>query len=653
MRFIPMVPSENKFYVTTPIYYVNARPHLGTLYTTILADIAARWNKLQGKEVFFLTGTDEHGQKIEQAAQAVGKEPQAFVDEIVPAFQQMWKLYDIEYSKFIRTTDPEHIRSVQAWIKELQAKGDIYKATYKGYYCTPDETFVSEKDQVTFDASGVPLCPSCGRLTKYLEEESYFFKLSAYQDRLLKFYEEHPDFITPSERLNEVISFVKSGLRDLSISRSNLKWGIPFPGDEKHVCYVWADALNNYISAVGYGDPARAQEFAKWWPADLQIMGKDIVRFHAVYWPAFLMAVDLPLPKQLLVHGYILVGDRKMSKSLGNVIDPQQLQTTYGADAVRYFAGRHLAVTQDSPFSVQEFEQRINSDLVHDLSNLVHRTLALAKSNGISQLSVGAWTAAELELHALCKTALRESLADMELGLYHRAYATWWKSISATNSYFHAQEPWKVVKTDPARFATIISATAQCLYAIAIVLWPLMPRKMEQLFAALGVTVSPHAGTNYIKALLDQPWEQGFTLTPIEPLFMTIKPEVVQEPSKQEAKAVETPVENAAITIDDFAKVQLLVGTVTAVDLVPKSEKLYRLTVDLGTHGMRQICSGVRKFFTPEDLLGKQGVFVANLQPRQMMGLTSHGMMLFAEGSDGKLQMVTVGALVPNGTQLR
>lgn len=656
-----MAPATNKFYVTTPIYYVNARPHLGHLYTTILADVAARWNKLQGKEVFFLTGTDEHGQKIEQAAQAAGKEPQAFVDEVAPAFQHVWKSYEVDYTKFIRTTDPEHIRSVQAWIKQLQAKGDIYKATYKGYYCTPDETFVSEKDQVTFDASGVPLCPSCGRLTKYLEEESYFFKLSAYQERLLKFYEENPNFITPSERLNEVIAFVKSGLRDLSISRSNLKWGIPFPGDEKHVCYVWADALNNYISAIGYGDPKRAAEFAKWWPADLQIMGKEIIRFHAVYWPAFLMAVDLPLPKKLLVHGWIVFDGQKMSKSLGNVVDPQQLHLTYGADAVRFYLVRHLAVTQDSPLSMQEFEQRINSDLVHDLSNLVHRTLTLAKSNSVLKLTAGNWSAPEQELFALCKATLRECAADMEQGLYHRAYAAWWKCISAVNAYFHAQEPWKVVKTDATRFATIISATAQCLYAIAIVLWPMMPRKMEQLFGALGVTVTPHVGTNYIKALLDESWERTFTLTPIEPLFMTIKTEVTTasvseqkgEKKMETAAGQETSNTTPSITIDDFAKVQLLVGTVTAVDLVPKSEKLYRLTVDLGAHGVRQICSGVRAYFTPEDLLGKQGVFVANLLPRQMMGLTSHGMMLFAQDDAGKLQMVTVGSPVPNGTQLR
>lgn len=657
-----MVPAENTFYVTTPIYYVNAQPHIGHLYTTVLADVAARWNKIQGKEVFFLTGTDEHGQKIEQAAQAAGKTPQEFVDSIVPAFQQMWKNYDIEYSKFIRTTDPDHIRSVQAWIKQLQAKGDIYKATYKGYYCTPDEMFVTEKDQTTLDASGVPLCPSCGRPTKYLEEESYFFKLSAYQDRLLKFYEEHPEFVTPSERLHEAIAFVKSGLRDLSISRSNLKWGIPFPGDEKHVCYVWADALNNYISAIGYADPKRAQEFAKWWPADLQIMGKEIVRFHVVYWPAFLMAVDLDLPKKLLVHGWILMGDRKMSKSLGNVIDPQQLQASYGIDAVRYYFVRHLAVTQDSPFNIPEFEQRINADLVHDLSNLVHRTLTLASNNGISKLSAGTWSSAELELFALCKTTLQECASDMQEGLFYRAYSSWWKVISAVNAYFHAQEPWKVVKTDPARFAIIISATAQCLYAIGIVLWPVMPRKMEQLFGALGVAVTPHVGTNYIKTLLENPWEQTFTLTPIAPLFMTIKTEEHKESLQGasasdkkvlETKKMESTGEALTITIDDFVRVQLLVGTITAVDLVPKSEKLYRLTVDLGTHGVRQICSGVRAYFTPEDLLGKQGVFVANLQPRQMMGLASHGMMLTAADAEGKVRMVTVGSPVPNGTQLR
>lgn len=661
-----MPEQARKFYVTTPIYYVNAKPHLGSLYSTVLADVSARWNKLYGKKTFMLTGTDEHGQKVAQAAEAAGKQPREFVDGVIGSFKDAWQAYEIDYTHFIRTTDPEHAHAVQAWIKKLQAKGDIYKSVYQGYYCTACESFVTEKDLVTTPGE-IPNCPTCGRATNYIEEESYFFKLAAYQERLLEFYKKHPDFITPSERAREVIAFVESGLKDLSISRTSTTWGIPFPGDEKHVCYVWADALNNYISAVGYANPNKQKEFEFWWPADLQVLGKDIVRFHAVYWPAFLMAAGLEIPHKLLVHGWIKIGDQKMSKSLGNVVDPQELLKAYGADAVRYYLTRHVAVTHDAPFTQEDLEQRINSDLVNDLSNLLHRMLTLAAAQNVHELAAPtAWTLDERALQELLQATLHEMKLEMDNCMYHRAYASLWKFINGVNSYFHSHEPWKVVKTDRAAFERIISATAHSLYAVGLLVWPVMPRKAEELLGALGMKFEHEV--DYMRMLKDTPWQRMFVLAAHAPLFMKLAPPALAGEAKAQDNKLDTKLDNKVdkkvamentgqnspyITIDDFSKVELLVGTITGVELVPKSDKLYALQVDLGAQGQRQVCSGVRKHFTPEELLGKQGVFVANLAPRPMMGLTSQGMMLFAEDETGKLKMVTVGGLVPNGTRLR
>lgn len=641
-----MNKNTHKFYVTTPIYYVTAKPHLGSLYSTLLADVAARWHKLQGKKVFFLTGTDEHGQKIAQAAEKAGKQPKEFVDSFIDAFKETWRSYAIDYSCFIRTTDTYHVKAVQQWLLELMDKGDIYKAVYAGWYCTPCETFLTEKDTEN-KQNGVPLCPSCSRPTHFIEEETYFFKLSAYQDKLLKFYADHPDFITPAERLNEVINFVKEGLRDLSISRTTITWGIPFPHDAKHVTYVWADALNNYITAIGYGDTQRQQEFNFWWPADLQIMGKDIVRFHAIYWPAFLMASDLALPHRLLVHGWIKVGEQKMSKSLGNVVDPQFLQQTYGADQIRYYLTRYMAINQDSPFSIEDLEQKINADLANDLGNLLNRMLTLAHNYDITQLKPAAtWQQAELNLHNEFLATINQMKLEMDNYYFHRAYAHLWKFISQSNAYFHAQEPWKVAKADPQRFAAILSATAHSLYSTAILLWPVAPTKVIQLLDALGVSLDSER--NYLELLQNEPWQKTFTLQQIPPLFKKIEPK--KEPMIEDIKPA--PISNT-IPFDDFAKVELVVGTIDAIEEVPKSDKLYKLTVNFGDKGTRTICSGVRQHFAKEDLLNKQGIFVFNLAPRAIMGIESQGMMLFAEDAAGKLQLVTVGAPVPNGTKLR
>ncbi len=635
-----MINQKNKFYVTTPIYYGTARPHLGSLYSTLLADVVARWQKLLGKKVFFLTGTDEHGQKIAQAAQAAGKSPQEFVDSFIAAYKTVWHNYEIAYNFFIRTTDSYHVKAVQQWLQELIEKGDIYKGFYQGWYCIPDETFVVEKDEKHPTA---PKCTSCGRETVLVSEETYFFKLSSYQDKLLTFYQNNPDFIVPKERINEVISFVKSGLKDLSISRTTIKWGIPFPGDDKHITYVWADALNNYITGVGYGDPEKLAEFKYWWPADLHIMGKDIIRFHAIYWPAFLMASNLPLPKQLLVHGWIKVNHQKMSKSLGNVIDPQDLYTTYGAEPVRYYLTKYMAISQDGEFSIADLEQKISSDLANDLGNLLNRMVTLAHKNDLHDIPVPqAWDLQATHLQNESFNMLHDFQNYMSEYQFHMAYSRLWKFINQTNAYFHEQEPWKV--KDAEQFKTIISATAHSLKTIAVLLLPLMPKKMEELLYSLGVSYQIDHST--LESFNINHWKQPFMLKKIATLFEKFEPK--KEEAPQEAVVATEP----EITIDDFVKVKVVIGTIEEVEEVAGSDKLLKLKVNIGPLGIRQILSGVKKSYSPADLLNKQGVFIINLKPRKMMGLESHGMMLFAI-DDQKQVFLTTEKNVPNGSKVQ
>lgn len=626
------------YYITTPIYYPTANPHLGSLYSTLLADVAARWSVLKGNPTFFLTGTDEHGQKIAQAAEQAGITPQAFVDQIIPAYQQLWKQYEIDYTQFMRTTNPQHRAAVQQWIELLKKKGDIYKGFYEGWYCTPDETFVTD---VT-EGDQAPLCPTCGRVTHKVSESSYFFKLSAYQDKLLDFYKSHPNFIIPRERAQEVIKFVESGLKDLSISRTTISWGIPFPGDAEHSVYVWADALNNYITAIGWGDPARAKEFEKWWPAAVHVLGKDIVRFHAVYWPAFLMAVGLPMPEHLLVHGWIKVGEQKMSKSLGNALDPRLLAEKYGVEQIRYYLVRSVAVTHDHEVSDKDITERINADLADDLGNLLNRMLALAERHNLLKVpEVSSWSPASRTLHEAQFAAVAEYERCMSEYQFHHALAALWKCIAQINGYFHTQEPWKLAKTDPKLFQETIAATCNSLRAIALLVWPVMPTIAQAILGSLGQEFT--RGHNYVRELSEDQWQRAFRLTIIKPLFNKVELPV---------KTPEAEVEKSNhIGFEDWTKVDLRVGTVTSCEIVPKSDKLYKLTVDFGPLGIRQILSGVRKDFAPEDLLHKQGVFVSNLAPRMMLGLESQGMMLFAKDADGTSKLVTVHA-VANGSKI-
>lgn len=644
--------SENKkFYVTTPIYYATAAPHLGTLYSTVLADALARWHKLRGEDVYFLTGTDEFGQKVAQSAHDAGMEPQAFVDSFIGAYKKLWQEYEIDYSDFMRTTNQYHVKAVQSWLTALMEKGFIYKGAYEGWYCLPCETYLTEKD--ILEKGDNPPCLSCNRPTRRVSEPCYFFKLSAFQDKLLKFYEEHPDFIVPHERYAEVISFVKGGLQDLSISRTTLNWGVPFPNDDAHVTYVWADALNNYITAIGYAQKDRQGDFTKWWPADVHVMGKDIVRFHAVYWPAFLMAADLPLPHHLLVHGWIKVGDNKMSKSLGNVINPVELLQTYGADAVRYYLLRQLAVTQDGQFSIADLEQKITSDLANDLGNLLNRMGVLAEKQGITKLSPGVWHKEEQELHAQSLKMIDDYVREMERGYFHMALAALWKYVGSVNSYFHALEPWKLAKHDPERFATVLSATCHGLHTIATLAWPIMPHKMEELLHALGCTFQVKG--DKVSELRKEPWNKEFAVHTKDPLFQ--KPDMtkhaVAEALTPAAPAHVIPPTSPEISIEDFVKIELRVGTIEACSVVPKSEKLLRLEVDFGAEGKRIIFSGIQKSYTPDQLVGKQGVFLFNLKPRKMMGEESHGMFLTVEDGQGLLSLVAPERIVPNGALLK
>lgn len=643
----------NHRYLTTPIYYVNAKPHLGTLYTTLLADVFTRWYQVHGCNTFFLTGTDEHGQKVAEAAQKQGMEPQAFVDQLVPAFQKAWDCYGFQYNNFIRTTDSAHMQAVQDWLKKLIASGDIYKDTYIGWYDSSQEAFLTEKDMEFKEGDVAPISLLSGKPAIRIEEESYFFRLSAYQERLLAFYQEHPDFVVPSERLQEVISFVSGGLKDLSISRRTLTWGVPFPGDEHHVAYVWADALLNYLTGVGYGNSDKTDQWRAWWPADIQLMAKDILRFHAIYWPAFLMASGLPLPKKLLVHGWIKVDGQKMSKSIGNVVDPIELAEAYGVDAVRYYLTRYLPITQDATYSTGDLEHRVTTDLVNDLSNLVHRMLVLAKKYDLSSLQGPYdWNTADQQLQKDVHEAL--TLAEREMARFypHMAYAEVWRAVARLNSYMHEEAPWKVIKEDPKRFKTIISAVCHALSYIGAVVWPVIPHAMERMFSALGITFTvDYAEKKLVGEAID--WNQKFNLVPIEPLFVRRSRDSVMEENKKQEEVVAQVKPDNEITIDDFIKVEIHAGTIIAVEDIVGSEKIYQMRIDIGALGTRTICAGVKKYYDCDELVGRKAIFVTNLKPRKLMGVTSHGMMLMATDSDGKPTIVAPATDVPNGTRLK
>ena len=646
--------ANKSFYITTPIYYPSAKLHIGHAYCTTIADAMARFKRLAGYDVFFLTGSDEHGQKIQQAAEKKGVTPIEYVDKIVAGFQALWKRLHISNDDFLRTSEPRHHRVVQEFFRRAKAKGDVYKGEYTGLYCTPCESYWTE---LQLDEDGC--CPDCHRPVQQVSEEAYFFKLSNYADKLLKHIEENPDFIRPTSRRNEMISFIERGLDDLCISRTSFDWGIPVPDDEKHVIYVWFDALTNYVTAAGFFDDP--EKFKKFWPADVHLVGKEIVRFHSIIWPAILMLLDLPLPKQIYGHGWLIVDGDKMSKSKGNVVDPNLLIDEFGADAIRYFLLREIALGQDGNFSRDALIGRINADLANDLGNLLHRTLNMI---GKFQNGVIDAAATKNETDAALIGDAKDLVAAYESGMENMEISPvmkkLWAFIGRANKYIDETAPWALAKDEAkkADLATVMYNLAESLRVISVLISPFMPETAPKIWAQLGM-----AGEIWDVRLDDvKNWggiPAGQHIGQAEPIFPRIEVEKEEQPAKQEkqkaapkqekkAEKAETSAEGV-ITIDEFKKTELRVAEVVAAERVPKTDKLMKLTLTLGDE-TREVVSGIADVYTAEELVGKHVILVANLKPAKLRGIVSHGMVLAA--SDGeKLRLIETD--MPAGSVVR